>query len=104
MRSAAALLRLLYDVVVSVRACALLANRGPMSVRANSRSLTVAPLAGALLVADGLAFTVADSLSSESDSDCELSSEELLLLLLLLFSDPLEASAVGVPARPKKRL
>ena len=73
-----------------------------MSVRASSRSLP--PLPG---VTEAALFDVDDAVSlrcvSESaDSDSELSSD--VEVLLWLFSDPLEASAVGVPARPKKRL
>ncbi len=69
------LLLLLGWVVVS-RACALLANKGPMSVRANSRSLVLLPLGAA---DDELLAVVFAGLSAESDSDeSELSSEELL--------------------------
>lgn len=77
------------------RACALLANRGPMSVRAVESFGADAPAADALGV--GLVRASGASDSDESDSSDEL-------LSLSLFSDPLEASAVGVPARPKKRL
>jgi len=77
-----------------------------MSVRASSRSRT------GLVTGGGAAGGAGGSSSSESeDSDAELSLlSELLLLLLLrlvpfaLFSDPFETSAVGVLARPKKRL
>lgn len=66
-----------------------------MSVRVDVESFWPAEL-----VTDdevGLVRASAASDSEESDSSDEL-------LSLSLFSDPLEASAVGVPARPKKRL
>jgi len=77
------------SAAAELRAWALLARRGPMLVLA---MLDVArprnePAAGAL--------SESDSLSDDSDSDSDDS--ELLV-------DSFESSALGVPARPKKRL